>query len=222
MNDEEKKTSVTEVPKEKVRSRKYLGWVVLFIGFGVAIIWRELIHDRLLFQWWQPMYGRVPDALFFPLEEFFDQPDSTLSVHISWLLLFAGLLGMLLLTRGKRRWHENLVLFFVFAFQFFCLQPCLCASPSMVSRCIKDFKQFYRQVQAYGGDLPDQIPPEWQKSQQYAHEVIYHGKGRSLNEKGERFVILEDTPRSHVGDCRHRLWSDGKVESWYPWKEEKK
>ena len=219
---ETKEPTAPEASKSTARSRKILGWAVLFIGFGVAIIWRGLIHDRLLFQWWQPMYGRLPDALFFPLEEFFDQPDSTLSVDISWLLLFAGLLGMLLLTRGKRRWHENLVLFFVFAFQFFCLQPCLCAHLGMESRCIRDFKQLYRQVQAYGGDLPDQIPSEWQKSQQYAHEVIYHGKGRSLNEKHERFVILEDTPRSHVGDRRHRLWSDGKVESWYPWKEAKK
>ena len=62
---------------------------------------------------------------------------------------------------------------------------------------------------------------EWHKPE-FAHEVIYHGKGRSLNEKGGRFVILEDAPRSHVGDLRHRLWSDGKVELWYPWKEAEK
>ena len=71
MNDEEKKTSVTEVPKEKARSRKYLGWAVLFIGFGFGLTWRRIIHSRVLFGWWEQMYGRVPDRLFFPLEEFF-------------------------------------------------------------------------------------------------------------------------------------------------------
>ena len=221
MNDEEKKTSVTEVPKEKARSRKYLGWAVLFIGFGFGLTWRRIIHSRVLFGWWEQMYGRVPDRLFFPLEEFFDQPDSTLSVDISWLLLFAGLLVMLILSRGTRRWYENLLLFLVFAFQFLWLQPCLCASGDRGRQiyCANEFRQIYFQLQESGGDLPDQIQMEWDK---YPRKVIYHGKGRSLNEKRERFVILEDAPRSHVGDLRHRLWSDGKLESWYPWKEEKK
>ena len=131
---------------------------------------------------------------------------------------------MLILSRGTRRWYENLLLFLVFAFQFLWLQPCLCASGDRGRQiyCANEFRQIYFQLQESGGDLPDQIPLEWQKSQQYDHEVIYHGKGRSLNEKRERFVILEDAPRSHVGDLRHRLWSDGKVESWYPWKEGKK
>ena len=218
-----KEPTAPEAPKTAARSRKYLGWAVLFIGFGFGLTWRRIIHSRVLFGWWEQMYGRLPDALFFPLEEFFDQPDSTLSVDISWLLLFAGLLGMLLLTRGKRRWYENLLLFLVFAFQFFCLQPCLCASRAMAQKanCVNDLREIYWKLQESGGDLPDQLSLEVYEPK-FDHEVIYHGKGRSLNEKGERFVILEDAPRSHVGDLRHRLWSDGKLESWYPWKEEKK
>ena len=220
---EEKDAPMTENPETAARSRKYLGWAVLFIGFGFGLTWRRIIHSRVLFGWWEQMYGKVSDPFFFRLEEFFDQPDSTLSVDISWLLLFAGLLVMLILSRGTRRWYENLLLFLVFAFQFFCLQPCLCASKDRGRQvyCANEFRQIYFQLQESGGELPDSLTMEWHKPK-YAHEVIYHGKGRSLNEKGERFVILEDAPRSHVGDRRHRLWSDGKLESWYPWKEEKK
>ena len=215
-----KEPTAPEASKSTARSRKILGWAVLFIGFGAGLVWRMLIHGRVLFNWWEQVYGRVPDRLFFPLEEFFDQPDSTLSVDISWLLLFAGLLGMLLLTRGKRRWYENLLLFFAFAFMFLCLQPCLCAQgdAGRQANCRRSFRQTYEKLKESGGDLPDPLTMEWHNPK-YAHEVIYHGKGRSLNEKGKRFVILEDAPRSHVGDLRHRLWSDGKVDYWYPWKE---
>jgi hypothetical protein len=218
-----KEPTAPEATKAAARSRKYLGWAVLFIGFGVGLLWRELMHD-VLFRLWQPMYGHLPDALFFRMEIFFDQPNGFAQLSVSWLFFLAGLLGMLYLTRGKRRWYENLLLVFVVVFMFLFLQPCLCAPHGLVENayCLSSLETKYRELQESGGDLPDQIPLEWQKSQQYDHEVIYHGKGRSLSEEGERFVILEDAPRSHVGDLRHRLWSDGKVESWYPWKEEKK
>ena len=212
---------MTEQAKNAARSRKYLGWAVLFIGFGFGLLWDMLTHEHLLFRWWQPMYGRVSDPFFFRLEEFFDFPNSSLSVDISWLSLFAGLLGMLILTRGKRRWYDNLLLVFVVVFMFLFLQPCLCAPHGLVENayCLSSLETKYRELQESGSDLPDQM--EWHR-EQYAHELIYHGKGRSLKEKGERFVILEDAPRSHVGDLRHRLWSDGKVELWYPWKEAEK
>ena len=218
-----KEPTAPEASETAARSRKYLGWAVLFIGFGIGLLWRELAHEHLLLRWWQPMYGHVSDSLFFRMEIFFDTPDSMLSVSIAWLFLLAGLLIMLILTRGKRRWYDNLLLFFVFSFQFLWLQPCLCGygDAAGLANCRNSFRQTYEKLKESGGNLPDSLTMEWHKPK-YAHEVIYHGKCRSLSEEGERFVILEDAPRSHVGDRRHRLWSDGKVESWYPWKEGKK
>ena len=44
----------------------------------------------------------------------------------------------------------------------------------------------------------------------------FPGAGRKIEK--ERFIVIEDAPRTHAGDLRHRLWSDGTIDYYYPWK----
>ena len=44
---------------------------------------------------------------------------------------------------------------------------------------------------------------------------LFPGAGRKIEK--ERFIVIEDTPRAHAGDLRHRLWSDGTIDFYYPW-----
>ena len=33
------------------------------------------------------------------------------------------------------------------------------------------------------------------------------------------FVLHEDPPNTHTCDVRHRIWSNGRIETFYPWED---
>ena len=65
---------------------------------------------------------------------------------------------------------------------------------------------------------PDRLPDHVQFQNRDGHAVRYLGKGHSWKEP--KFILFEDAERCHAGDLRHRFWSDGKIEFFYPWKNE--
>lgn len=203
-------------PKE-LQSRKYLGWSCLFVGFLPRLLWQVLCQSQWLYKWWQSWYGKVSDGLFFRLEDFFAtmSPNSVVSLVVSWMFLLAGLFAMLHLTRGRRRWYESVWAFCIFLIMLLFQMPCLCISRERTHRivCNSEFKQAFLTLYEEGETLPEYF----EIKQTFPHAVVYSSSGNILD-SNERFVILEDAPRSHAGDLRHRLWSDGTVESFYPWK----
>ena len=205
--------------QKAIQSRKYLGWACLFAGFLPWLLWQFLYQSQWLYQWWQPWYGKVSNGLFFRLEEFFAtmSPNSIAILVSSWMFLLLGLSAMLHLTRGRRKWHESVLAICIFFMMLLVEMPCLCVSGEHVHRaiCNAEFKQTF--ITFYEKD-EETLPEYIDIKQKHPHDVVYRPAGKSLASK-ERFIILEDAPRSHAGDLRHRLWSDGTVEAFYPWKE---
>ena len=63
--------------------------------------------------------------------------------------------------------------------------------------------------------FPDKLPDSFEISSPLGHTVMYRGAGRSWKEP--RFILFEDGS-GHAGDLRHRFWSDGEIDVFYPWK----
>ncbi len=62
-------------------------------------------------------------------------------------------------------------------------------------RCIEQWKRFY-------------------------YDVLFEEQQKDVSQNWETvFILHEDPPNTHACDVRHRIWSNGLVETFYPWKD---
>ena len=62
-------------------------------------------------------------------------------------------------------------------------------------RCIEQWKRFY-------------------------YDVLFEEQQKDVSKNWETvFILHEDPPNTHACDVRHRIWSNGRVETFYPWKD---
>ena len=63
---------------------------------------------------------------------------------------------------------------------------------------------------AYPALLPD-------IESRFMTKIQYFYPGANRKSSAERFIVMEDAPRAHAVDLRHRLCSDGTIDLYYPW-----
>ncbi len=191
-------TETEQARKKSGRFNRCAGYACLLAGCGAELALLALRRLHITYhRLWQGMYGKIPDPVFFRWEEILAYTDrgSGWTGCAPLIPLLIGLTGMLLMTRGQRRRYDYPLAAAVFTVMTLLSMPCLCAPKETVNRvvCMNEYKREYARLEQAG----TKPPPD-----------------------GGRFVILEDAPRRHPGDLRHRLWSDGKVDHYYPWKQD--
>ena len=97
------------------------------------------------------------------------------------------------------------------------LSPCLCVSREHARRmlCQSQLKIIYITCELYAQEHSNAFPATIDNGS-LRHKVHYYGKDQKRIMP--RFILLEDAEYCHAGDMRHRIWSDGKIEYFYPWK----
>ncbi|MEI3040093.1 MAG: hypothetical protein V8T90_13615 [Victivallales bacterium] len=198
---------------------KHKSYLLGTLGIFIAWVWNGLWTSGILFRRWQDLYGFMPDHIFFPGEEFI-----VLNAHDnSWLpslgFLVLAVVSIILSFRQKKLTFGLLIIIFIsFFIVIVSLLPCLCRAREYSYRisCQKNLKssslQLIQYIQAY-----QQFPENFDIKVGRAGKICVILSPEKKT-SGERFVIFEDAPRTHAGDLRHRLWSDGVVNSYYPWK----
>lgn len=199
-------------------------YLLLTTGFLLAYGWKVLWADEFLLHWWRGLYGILPDGFFFQGEEFI-----ALNSHSnSWppLLGFWCISFVIIALSIYRAQKEKIRLgFFLFMIVLFLvcaanLLPCLCRAQEYGWRlnCQSSLKISALELLVYIQDhqsFPEALIVEISPKDKM---VVTLPPDRKPS--GTRFVIFEDAPRAHAGDLRHRLWSDGTIDSYYPWKTE--
>ena len=209
--------------REYFCSKSAVRYFLLILIFLLACLNHWLWSGHVLLTWWERLPGTRFPELFYPVEEWI----ALHSHHNEWPVSAGyGIVMIILLLQGKilpgwKLHHFGYALCgFLFAACLICSLPCLCLSPERISRqmcplILHDFqKQFEIELKRTGG-YPSSLPEAAGRSG-FQRTFSYPGRGRKTAE--DRFVVVEDEPRSHAGDLRHRLWSDGSIDSYYPWK----
>ena len=204
------------MPESGKQPHRMKAAVILAAGAVLFFLWLFLWNYGA--QYWPAFRALLPPSLYFPVEEFF-----ALNDHNSpWCLLGCGLIagGFLiwaLRANGRKlRIRESALLGLVVVLLLMFLLPCLCAPRETGRRisCISNLKYAWLELRE---KYPDKLPDSFGVSFPRSHTVRYCGAGRSWKES--RFILFEDG-RGHAGDMRHRFWSDGKIDVFYPWKNE--
>ena len=202
------------------KSQKYL---FLIAGYLLSYGWSMQWQNELLLDWWSSLHGILPDRFFFCEEELIAQN----SHRNEWppMLGFGIIILYIIILSIHERKNEirlgnlifMIILFLACAANMF---PCLCHAKEYDRRvrCRSSMKARGLALSAYILDnkcFPEKATIENSHSQTL---VIDFPAGKLS--AGERFIVIEDAPRTHAGDLRHRLWSDGTIDSYYPWKTE--
>ena len=127
---------------------------------------------------------------------------------------FGGFLIWAIRANGRKlRIRESARLGLIVALLLMFLLPCLCAprETGRRIRCISNLKYAWLELLE---KYPDKLPDSFVVSFPRSHTVRYCSAGRSGKES--RFILFEDG-RGHAGDLRHRFWSEGKIDVFYPW-----
>ena len=187
---------------------------ILVAGILLTFLWFCFWENGALC--WSLGRSVLPPRLYFQAEEFL-----ALSNHNSpWCmaggaLIVFGFMIWALRANGRVRFREGALLGLIAAALLVLLTPCLCA-PREVGRradCLWRMRQTYLELRE---KYPDKLPDRFPLQRRDGHTVRYGGAGKSL--QGPRFILFEDADPGHAGDMRHRFWSDGVCEQFYPWK----
>jgi len=210
-------------PPEKKHFRRKPA-LILAAGAVLFFLWLGLWSYGA--QYWPEFRPLLPPSLYFRVEEILALNDrnSPLSL-IGVCLITSGFLIWAIRANGRKlRIREGALPGLIVVLLLLFWLPGLRAPLEKVRRlkCTSGMKWAWLELRVKHPDkLPDKLPDEVDTLLRKKHVMIrYHGAGR--NWKEPRFILFEDEGRCHAGELRHRLWSDGKVESWYPWKEAKK
>ncbi len=218
--------------------RKWLNWklnwpvYVLLLSFLPAFAWWGIWSGGMLLRWWRAAEGCVPESVFFRMEEFI-----ALNSHQNewpgrcgmYLILAACVIFLLLrVFRVIRTSVWALLILLAFAWLNLFFSDCMCRSMEhrLRNQCRHSLETFRRAFAVWGkehGAYPPGLDSEDFPPQKFWKELkacsccrhLYYGAGKKPGDA--RFVILEDAPRSHAGNLRHRLWSDGTIDSVHPW-----
>lgn len=189
---------------------------------AVAIFNHYLWNGEILLNWWRKGCGNISDQTFFPVEEWI-----ALHSHNNEWPVFAGYVTVIIVIivlhgfARKIKIHGFGHALFLFALIacFLGAMPCLCRTKERMYRqfCSYNLKAYLREFEKNANVYPEKIP-EIKARFSNKYNYFYPGAGKAKSD--ERFIVIEDAPRTHAGDLRHRLWSDGTIDSYYPWKTE--
>ncbi len=203
------------MPESKKQPHRMKAAIILAAGAVLFFLWLGFWSYGA--QYWPSFRSLLPPSVYFPTEEFL-----ALNDHNSpWCLVGGGLIagGFIVWAirangRKLRIWESALSGLIVVLLLLFLL-PCLCAplEKGRRIRCLSKMKiAWYELLDKY----PDKLPDSFEVPVSRSHTVRYRGAGRSWKEP--RFILFEDGS-GHAGDLRHRFWSDGKFDVFYPWKD---
>ena len=196
-------------------------YFLLIVFFFFAYGWKILWANELLLHLWGKLFGILPDSYFFPCEEFiaFQSHGNTLPASLFFWVLSSGILIYMVRQTRKKEIQAGFFYFLIVLFlASTCnLLPCLFRAKEYGRRirCQSSLRKSGMELKLYLDEY-ETLPSE---------VIIENPHGRiavplPLNSKISdcRYVVYEDAPRTHAGDLRHRLWSDGTIDSCYPWK----
>ncbi len=205
---------------------KWVYWLALI--FVLSILWSILWSSRVTIGWWQHFHGTVSDAVFFRWEEFFalNSHGNTTVAHLGFLLTigFGVALQFVPGLAEKAKWSS----FVIVALAAFMLLPCLCHPREKTRRmlCQSKMKALGHALNTYAAEYGE-FPPAlgvtmpdgklfWEADRWFdPAETTYHGAGKKPSDG--IFLLVEDGYRTHAGDLRHRLMSDGAVSAVHLW-----
>ncbi len=203
------------MPESEKQPDRMKAAVILAAGAVLFFLWLFLWSYGA--QYWPAFRSLLPPSVYFPIEEFL-----ALNDHNSpWCLVGGGLIAAGFIVwairangRKLRIWESALLGLIVILLLMFLL-PCLRAprEKSRSLRCVSKMKIAWLELL---DKYPDKLPDSFEVPVSRSHTVRYRGAGRSWKEP--RFILFEDGS-GHAGDLRHRFWSDGKIDAFYPWKE---
>ncbi len=208
--------------------------LLVLVLYLPAFCWWGAWSNGTVLRWWQSLYGKVSAPVFFEWEEFIalHSHGNEYPGRIGLYLIIAVLLVLLLLSALKyiRTSIKELLVLLVFTVFILFFSICMCQSKEKQQRrfCPVNLKTYHQAFEAWLAGH-ETYPPELQshdfpgedfsirlvRPQEFHY--LYPAAGKRPGR--ERFLLLEDAPRAHAGDLRHRLWSDGTIDSIYPWKE---
>ena len=196
---------------------KHKAGIVLITGSVLTVVWMYAAES--LYQLWGK-FTFIPENLRYPVEEFL-----ALNGHHNSPFVFAGgcILALATLAWGLKlngklkKWYEYTALVMLIFLLLEILIPCLCSSREHSRRavCNNYLHKLQQECKSYaienGGTFPDTVDLS-----NFKHAIHYYGKGKKYS--APPFVLLEDAEKIHAGDMRHRVYSDGRGENFYPWK----
>ncbi len=187
------------------RRAKAVKYGLFAVAFVLAYLWYILWTKEILLHWWNALYGIVPDAFFFRCEEFIalNSHNNNWPPILGFLIII--LVSALCNIKKELRLGEFLCMIVLFLACIGFLLPCLCRAKEYGKRvrCHSDLKFAGLELKAYVeeyGSFPEKFSVQG-----------------IPKDSSAPFVLIEDEPRTHAGDLRHRMWSDGTVDFYYPW-----
>ena len=110
------------------KSKKIQAGIVLIAGFLLFGVW-NLFWFSPVYPLWQKLDGRLPENIYFPVEEFLALNGHHNSIYaLSGSLIIAiGTIAWAWKLNGKlQKWYEYLLLFILFFVAVMISMPCLC------------------------------------------------------------------------------------------------
>ena len=222
-----------------MKSKEWLDWkknwpvFVLVILFVPTLWWWRIWSSGVLLKWWQVQEGQLSLPTFFQWEEFIalhshqnEWPGRVGFYLIILLVIFFILLSAIRIIKTE---IKVLLVPFILTMLLLFFSICLCQSEERSNRkfCLVNLKNYHSALMNHAADYgfyPTVLPDKEETIEKYRpHSIplknrnyLFPGAGRKIEK--ERFIVIEDTPRTHAGDLRHRLWSDGTIDFYYPWK----
>ena len=190
--------------------------VLFFFAYGWKILW----ENELLLHLWGNLFGILPDRYFFPCEEFiaFQSHGNPLPASLFFWVLSLGILIYMVRQARKKEIQAGFLFFLIVLFlASTCnLLPCLCRAKEYGRRirCQGDLRKIGMELKSYL-DKYEIFPSEVIIEKPHGRIAVSLLSDSKMS--GFRYLVYEDAPRTHAGDLRHRLWSDGTIDFSYPW-----
>ena len=203
------------MPESEKQPHRMKAAVILAAGVIMFCLWFFLWSYGV--QYWPVFRSLLPPTVYFPIEEILALNDHNSPwCLVGGVLIAAGFIVWAIRANGRKlRIWESALLGLIVVFLLMAMTPCLCAPREIGRRvsCISNLKNAWLELL---DKYPDKLPDSFEVPVSRSHTVRYRGAGRSWKEP--RFILFEDGS-GHAGDLRHRFWSDGKIDAYYPWKE---
>ena len=194
------------------KSKKKQAGIVLIAGFLLFGVW-NLVWFSPVYPLWQKLDGRLPENIYFPVEEFLALNGHHNSIYAllgSLIIAIATIIWAWKLNGKLQKWYEYLLLFILLFVSAMITMPCLCrpVEHARRRRCDAKLRMTYVALKLYAEDNNNAFPettviPDTAQIGKITHPVNYYGKGKSLN--GKPFIILEDIMRDTRGLSRFCL-----------------
>ena len=199
---------------EEKKKAKIKTFMLMLGSILLPVFWGLFLSFLNFF--WHKTYSFLPDYVYFRVEEFFafNIHNNTMFMKLPMAVMFIGFFVWALIRNGRNgNFADFLLIIVVLIFFLYMMMPCLCRPAEYARRanCISVMKSM-QQTLMYIESLPEELEVQPRNG----HKVHYFGKSKNINDK--KFILFEDADRSHAGNLKHRLYSDGTLEVFYPWK----